>query len=452
MLTRRKFVSNGCALGVASAVAPFVSATTCPELDELSGYRAIVCINLAGGNDSFNMMVPTGRATFGLYRRARGNLALEQADLLHLPWRDQRDRRFGLHPTMANLAEMFSQGEAAIISNVGTFDPDFRQASPSLRSAPLTDFGSHSSQITRWQTCSSNARTWSGWAGRMADLLQPQACDRHVAMNLSLSGPNILQLSNLAPPFQCSTTATATDRKKGLPVSVDFDYVNERLAENISRIGRPATKKPRARIQDMTDRQTSELLSSAKEPSLNTRFASDPFSKSLAEITRIVAARDVLNTRRQLFYVSFGGWDHHHQLLTNHASMLSMLNSGLASFRDALRELGVYDDVTTFTVSEFGRSLASNGSGSDHGWGGHQVVFGGSVSGGRLYGEYPDLSPSSTDVLDNGMIVPSTFNEEYFADLANWMGVPKAGLDYVFPQLSALRSFRRKPDRLGLFA
>ena len=185
---------------------------------------------------------------------------------------------------------------------------------------------------------------------------------------------------------------------------------------------------------------------------LETNFASDAFSQQLAEVARVIASRDVLGSRRQTFYVSFDGWDHHHNLLSNHATKLASLSRGLQSFRDALVEIGAFDDVTTFTISEFGRSLKSNGSGSDHGWGGHQIVMGGAVRGAQVYGRYPDLSPSNPLNIGDGIYAPTTSTDEYFAELALWLGLPAAQLDYVLPNLRTFHSASNKNPPLGFVA
>ena len=132
--------------------------------------------------------------------------------------------------------------------------------------------------------------------------------------------------------------------------------------------------------------------------------------------------------------------------------MLPMLSRGLKSFHDALQDLDALSDVTTITTSEFGRSLISNGNGSDHGWAGNQIVMGGAINGGQLLGEYPDLSADSPLHIGGGVIAPTTANDEYFAELALWLGLPPAGLRYVLPNLAALRARRKRLQRPALFA
>ncbi|MGB5346971.1 MAG: DUF1501 domain-containing protein, partial [Woeseia sp.] len=165
-----------------------------------------------------------------------------------------------------------------------------------------------------------------------------------------------------------------------------------------------------------------------------------PFSQSLRQIARVIGARDALGATRQTFFITVGGWDHHDDVIDNQANMLPAISKGLQEFRDALTELGVFDEVTTFTTSDFGRTLTSNGKGSDHGWGGHHVVMGGAVNGGSIYGDYPILSPSSPLDTGRGVYAPTTSVDEYFAELARWFGVPASELDEVLPNVRTFYS------------
>jgi uncharacterized protein (DUF1501 family) len=432
MLTRRRFLANSCAAGVASAVAPLVASQAAVPQIELPGYRAAVCILLSGGNDSFNMLVPTSRDQHRAYQSARENLALDAKSLLQVNGLSSDGHGLGLHPGMPELRDLYAKGELAFLTNVGTLQRPFSAGSPQ----PLAeDLLSHSGQIKQWQTCHAESAT-SGWAGRLADLMHDSACDSNVAMNLSVSGPNVLQLGNTSSTF---AIAPQGRRDQRIPAGVDFGFVNNQMTSRLANIGRPGAVKHRALRQNSAQITTQAALEKADglEPALSTMFASDPFSQRLAEVTRLIAARNTLGSRRQTFFVNFDGWDHHHDLLSNQTTMLPMLSQGLQSFRDALLSMGVYDDVTTFTISEFGRSLASNGSGSDHGWAGHQIMLGGSVKGGNIYGTYPDLSASSEFHIGDGVYAPSTSTDEYFAELALWLGVPPSRLNDVLPNLPA---------------
>mgnify|MGYP001793755155 FL=1 len=152
-------------------------------------------------------------------------------------------------------------------------------------------------------------------------------------------------------------------------------------------------------------------------------------------IARTIAARNSLNVCRQTFYVTFGGWDHHDELTNNQNAMLGVVSQALNDFNNAMNELGVSNDVTTFTISDFGRTLTSNGNGTDHAWGGNVMVMGGSVNGGQVYGPYPDLALNSSLDVGNGVLIPTLSTDEYFAELARWFGVTDTDLLTIFPNL-----------------
>jgi uncharacterized protein (DUF1501 family) len=183
---------------------------------------------------------------------------------------------------------------------------------------------------------------------------------------------------------------------------------------------------------------------------ISTQFGGNQFSQALRQIARVISARDGLGVTRQTFFVTLGGWDHHDDVLVNQAAMLPTVATGLREFRDALQELGVFDAVTTFTTSDFGRTMTSNGKGSDHGWGGHHLVMGGSVNGGRFYGEYPELSDNSPLDVGRGIYVPTTPVDEYFADIALWFGLAAGELEHVLPNIRTFYSPESGTPPLGM--
>jgi uncharacterized protein (DUF1501 family) len=446
-LTRRQFLANGVKLGAAAAVAPSALARDPVHEASLPGYKALVCVYLAGGNDAFNMLVPGDPSQYSDYEYQRGSLALPRNSLLMLP-RPYGGRRFGLHPGMPELRELMSTGDALLVANVGAFEP----APGSGTSLPGNAYA-HQVRIRGWQSCCSHDLAVTGWAGRVADLLESAACEDGICMNLSLGATNLLQVGQTGHAFIINLPRP---RSADAPVSVDFDYLNEKLTRMALQSGRPDLQKLRQARWTRQAQQTGRAIDGIQPlvSSLARRFSPDSFTQKLQQVTRIIAAQDKMRSRRQIFFVSFHGWDHHHDLLANQATMLSTLSKGLASFRDALVDLGVFDTVTTFTASEFGRSLVPNGGGrgSDHGWAGHHIVMGGSVAGGRIAGRYPDLSPHSSDHVSDGVFAPTTSFEDYFAGLALWLGVPGAQIDYVFPNLAELRRARPRTMSHELFA
>ena len=451
MLTRRRFVINSSAIGASLVASPMIMGSS--SLSNASGYRALVCINLAGGNDSFNMLVPSDASQYSAYSDARGNLALNRSNLLDLTGNTKTGRCYGLHSGMPELRELYNNGEAAFVANVGSLKKPFNAAE--LKSN--IDFSpdqllSHTGQMTQWQTGSSLLAGSSGWGGRTADLLQSIFPTGDNPISLSMSGANIFQLGSKTFPYNCEpqkVRSLGTQRSVG----IDFDFVNSQLAKKAyhsvhgASSNWPLTEKT-------TDTETNSALYNDRHnlSDFQSQFAPDPFSQQLSKVAQIISERDTLKPSRQIFYVSFSGWDHHHQLLSNQAEMLPVLSQGLLSFRNALSELGVFGDVTTFTASEFGRSLASNGSGSDHGWGGHQIVMGGGIQGAQVHGHYPELSPLNPLNIGHGVYAPTTSNDQYFAELALWLGVPSSEIGYVLPNLRAFSSRLNKAANLGMFS
>ena len=171
-------------------------------------------------------------------------------------------------------------------------------------------------------------------------------------------------------------------------------------------------------------------------PELMTEFSSHYLSQNLEMVAKTISVKDTLDFQRQVFWVRYGGWDHHDELLNNHSTYLSVVDAALQEFNDALKELGHFDDVTTFVISEFSRKLTSNGNGTDHAWGGNMMAMGGSVNGGLMYGPYPSLALSDNpDLVHSGTLIPRTASDSMFAELAMWYGINVSDLPTLFPNL-----------------
>ena len=239
-----------------------------------------------------------------------------------------------------------------------------------------------------------------------------------------------------------------------LPVGVDFSYYNEQLVARAISANRPAESYRKTRLLGELENESKLIVEEAVAdmPDFETRFADDSFSANLESVARIIAARNELGSHRQIFFVHFDGWDHHHKLLESQAMLLPILSRGLAAFRDALNEANAYDNVTTFTTSEFGRSLENSGGGSDHGWGGHHFIMGGAIRGGRVFGQYPNIAHGSALDVGGGSFLPTTSMEEYIAEMVLWLGVSVADLAYVLPDISKFWCPGSRKAPLGLLA
>ncbi len=410
-------------------------------------YRALVCVSLGGGADSFNMLVPTDTSSYRNYATRRGDLALNRNELLPLRRGDKDGRSYALHSGMREVHDLYSAGDVALLANAGPLQGPIRRPT----GASIPDL-SHSDLIAHWHHGSADRKSHSGWAGRAADVLANCGWQDRVPANISLSGRNVMQLGAFSAA--ANLQSSPYQRRSGLPAGVDFSYVNEQLAEQAINAGRPGSARRKTQSLDKIETESRLILEDAvaDTPEFKTRFAPDPFSADLQQVARIIAARSKLGARRQIFFVHFDGWDHHHKLLQNQAMLLPILSRGLAAFRDALIEHDAFDDVTTFTMSEFGRSLESNGSGSDHGWGGHQILMGGAVRGEHVYGHYPNLANGSPLDIGRGVFAPTTSTDEYFAELALWLGIPESQLQYVLPNISAFYLPSNNVPPLGFLA
>ncbi|MEM8983454.1 MAG: DUF1501 domain-containing protein [Pseudomonadota bacterium] len=443
MLNRRHFLGHSCALGVAGATV----ASTLGQLAlsreaaaQQSGYRALVCVLLAGGNDSYNMLVPTSAAQYAEYAAIRSDLALPANELLALPGSTANGETYGVHPGMPELATLFNNGEAALIANVGTLLEALDAAAIEAGTArvPVGLF-SHSDQINQWQTAAPADRIADGWGGRIADRLQGVNAANGISMNISLSGTNVFQSGLNSTEYSIGPAGNGVVGINGYGESDEFGQFRTTSIDALLGIEQSnlLRREYRQRLRTSIDAQSVFAAALSQAPMLTTSFGAGPFSQALRQIARVISVRDGLGATRQTFFVTVGGWDHHDEVINNQAMMLPAISQGLIEFRNALVELGVFADVTTFTTSDFGRTLTSNGRGSDHGWGGHHVVMGGAVNGGQIYGDYPLLASNSPLDVGRGIYIPTTSIDAYFAELALWFGVSTADIDYVLPNLRA---------------
>ena len=403
----------------------------------VSDYKALVCILLAGGNDSFNMLVPRGASEYSEYQRVRSNLALAQNSLQALQG-THSGKQLGLHAGMPELAELFNSGDAAFIANVGTLVEPTTLSRYNSGSAqlPLGLF-SHADQIMHWQTSVPDSRSARGWGGRVADILHSVNPNQRISMNISLGGTNTFQSGNQTVSYEIRPSGNG---------AVQPDFLSEEPS-SFSAIARSGVRSLiDAQYKNLFQQTFAHTHARAIDASyefsnaigaqtISTAFSSSQLSQALQMVARTIAARDTLGMQRQTFFVMMDGFDHHDELLNNHAAMLPVLSKALTEFNAAMRELQVHDQVTCFTASDFARTLTSNGRGSDHGWGGNQIVMGGAVNGGLVYGNYPDLGLGNALDTGRGRLIPSLSTDEYFAELAQWFGVPNSQLGEIFPNL-----------------
>ena len=440
--SRRRFLGSACA-----AVGMTSLASTAFDLRRIAAaasgpgdFRALVCLFLYGGNDGNNTVVPRG-ADYASYRAARGALALPEPSLLPIAGTPD-GRQWGLHPRLPRLQSLFAERRAAIVANVGPLVAPLTRAEFEAGGAAVPpQLFSHSDQTLHWQTSLPDQPSRTGWGGRIVDLVHSLDHNPRVSMAMSLGGSNTFQVGNAVAQYQVSPegvvglTGYVDDPAYGDPPS---NLIRRVMAQSYGNLFAQGYRDVFDRALEQ-DRALAAALSSV--PALHTAFPDNDLGRQLRMVARLISARGALGLSRQIFFVATGGYDTHTQqvaegpLVGAHASLLGELDGALAAFYAATTELGVAPQVTTFTASDFGRTYASNGDGSDHGWGGHHVVVGGAVAGGSIYGTMPVLSVGGPDDVGDGRWIPTTAVDEYAATLARWFGVSAGDLQTVLPNL-----------------
>ena len=401
-------------------------------------YKALVCLFLAGGNDSFNMLVPRGPTEHGEYAQIRGDLALPADRLLPIAPRTSDGRAYGVHPGMPEVQRLFGTGDLAFVANVGSLVEPTTKGAIDAGSARLPlGLYSHSDQITHWQTSLPDRRSAICWSGRMADLLRSSNSNDTVSMNLSLAGTNIFQSGTRVVPYAIRPEGDGSVGIVGYGRGGAFDRLRTTAINSLldQRYQNLFMETFAATARGAIDAHQEFSGALGAQAPLDTPFSANGVSQSFRMVARTIAARRALRMRRQTFFILFGGWDHHDEVLNSQAQMLPVVSRALGEFHSALAELGVLRDVVTFTASDFGRTLTSNGRGSDHAWGGHHMVMGGAVRGGEIYGTYPQLYAGNELDTGRGRLIPTTSCDEYFAELASWFGVADSDLTTVLPNL-----------------
>ncbi|HEX5054674.1 MAG TPA: DUF1501 domain-containing protein [Planctomycetota bacterium] len=411
-----------------------------------AGYKALVCVFLDGGNDSFNMIVPRDAAGHAVYSVSRGQLAVPQGQLLPiLPTSGGDTRQWGVHPAAPQLRDLFEAGTMAIVGNVGTLLAPMTKAQYVNGTVPKpAQLFSHSDQSTLWQLPSARDDVAHGWGGRMADLVLSMNTGA-LSPAISVAGSTRLLRGQTVVPYSIGTDGST-------PLNGTWGAAGTHRLQTLRQILGAAQGSAMAReFADLHDQaiELDGLIRGALNAAvpLGTAFPANFLAQQLRMVARMISVRQPLGALRQVFFVRQGGYDTHDEQLAKHPQLLAELGSALAAFQAAMVELGVETEVTTCTLSEFGRTLTSNGRGSDHGWGGNQLVMGGAVQGRRIFGAMPNLALGGPDDGGLGRIIPTTAVEQMSATLANWFGVPSGEMNSLFPRLAQFAT----PD-LGFMA
>ena len=452
-LSRRAFLCRSAQLGAMGAASSYALGLAgigeAAAFSANGGYKALVCVFLYGGNDHANTLIPYDPANYARYSAIRGGngseagggIALPRASLANTVLRAPEDQRmtdditYALAPTMPRLKAHFDSGAMAPLLNVGPLVAPLTRAQYDNRSVPVpTKLFSHNDQQSTWQSSEPEGSP-SGWGGRMGDLaLSANTNSMFTAINAT--GNAVFLSGRNAVPYQVSPGGATLFR----PLSNGRLFQSSPAAGALETILRTGTGNVLANDYAAMNARSityggfvNDALSNA---SLATDFGTgNRLADQLRTVAAMIASRQALGVTRQVFLVSMGGFDNHDGLIGTHEGLLGQVDAAMDAFYRATLELGVAQQVTTFTASDFGRTLASNGDGSDHGWGSYHFILGGAVRGGRFYGRAPQIALNTADQVGSGRLLPTTSVDEYSATLARWFGVANSELPSIAPNI-----------------
>lgn len=503
-LTRRELLRRAgpaALLGTAAPLGLNLAALGTASAQTATEYKALVCVFLFGGNDSYNTVLATDAAPWKAYTTLRNqapdSLALmapgvapnsgasayspaRLGGVLPIAPAKPQGRTYALHPLLSSLVPLFNtQKRLALVANVGPLvQPTTKAQYASSAHAKPPKLFSHNDQQSVWQSLATEgART--GWGGRMADLLLA-GNGNSMFTAVSTTGTSVWLAGSNARQYQ--VTPTGAIRPGGTSLfgsGVALPYLktvmtsatsNHVMARDLAALGSRAFAAESSLSAALPSAGTAPWGTAAGNYDQNTdpllKFTSpgsgtaviNPLATQLQMVARMIQARSSLGVKRQVFFVALNDFDTHDNQNRRHSEALAQLNHGLAYFDKVINSLGLGANVTTFTASDFGRTLTSNGDGTDHGWGGHHFIMGGAVKGGDLYGTFPTLGPknannndfdSSADLLANGALLPTSSVDQYAATLGRWLGLSDAALLDVLPNLKNFDASVRNLGFLG---
>ena len=445
--SRRAFLQRASALSVAGVAVPWalnLAAMAEASAAAATDYKAIVCVFLYGGNDYGNTLVPYDAPNYNAYQQLRPTLAYARASLdatVLTPTVVPTDtngvpHQYALAPELAPLLPIFNTGRMGVVLNVGTLIQPTTKLQYTNKTVPLPPkLFSHNDQQSVWQSSAPEGAT-SGWGGRMGDLFQSGNGNATFTC-VNMSGNAVYVAGKTAVQYQVSTNGPVPLAGLKSPLfgsSACSDALRALVSEPRAHLFESEYNRVSKRSIDADGVLTSALSSA---PAIATPFpASNNLGDQLKMVARIISSASTVGAKRQVFFVSLGGFDNHDGLVTDHPPLLTAVADAMAAFYNSTVELGVASQVTTFTASDFGRTLSGNSDGSDHGWGSMHFVLGGAVNGKRFYGTAPVVANNGPDDVGQGRLLPTTSVDQYGATLGRWLGLTDSDLLTVLPNLS----------------
>lgn len=454
-LTRRTMFERMGKLAIVGGAAPFaLNLAALGEAAAFSGgdYKALVCIFMHGGNDQSSTLIPYDPANYDRYSELRGGgagqtaggIAYARADLANTVLNTSQtltdDQKLALAPQLTSLRSLWNSGRLAMQLNVGpliqpTTLAQYQSTNRTANPLPPRLF-SHNDQASVWQSLGAEGST-TGWAGRLGDLALSDN-NNSLMTCISAAGNAVMLSGDTALQYQINTTGAIP--VNGLKSNLfGSQACSEALNTLINQSSGHVFEAEYNRVLKRSIAWEGTVSGALNAAPVANAFAQTSSSNALATqlkiVARLIAARANLGIKRQVFFVQHGGYDTHDGTNNIHPKQMQQLNEAMLAFYTATVEMGVSEKVTTFTASDFGRTLSSNGTGTDHGWGSHHFLMGGAVNGGRFYGTAPKISISSDDQVGQGRLLPTTSVDQYAATLARWFGASSSEIANIFPNI-----------------
>ncbi len=474
--SRRAFLRRSAQLALAGTALPTaINLAAIGDAAAFNGadpYKALVCVFLYGGNDYANTVVSYDQATYDKYRTIRTNIALARDSLIPTLLNPDAanvlpdGRQYALHPSMTKMATLFNAGQMAVQLNVGPLmapinKAQYQGSNRTLYPLPPKLF-SHNDQQSIWQSSSPEGST-IGWGGNAGDLAM-SSNGNSLFTCISVTGNAVFLAGDSALSYQVGSggavkiNSTSYDVYGSTAVRDAMRTLTQQTRTNVLESTYNTVTKRAITSEDSVTKAlaTGPAAGATGEfPEFDALGNSNPLASQLKTVARLIAARTTLGNKRQVFMVSLGGFDLHDNLINGHVTNMTRVSDALDAFYRATVKLGVDQSVTAFTASDFGRTLTSNGDGSDHGWGNHHFVVGGAVNGKRFYGKAPGMgngstpSPDDQDHVGQGRLLPTTSVDQYAATLARWFGVEDGEMAGVLPNIGRFAANANYPTNLG---
>ncbi|KZN54793.1 hypothetical protein N474_17325 [Pseudoalteromonas luteoviolacea CPMOR-2] len=440
-MNRRKFLKTASASVVASSILNMGQALANTQVagDE---YRALVCVFLYGGMDNHDTIIPYDTDSYNKWAQIRQPLLSQyttKRDLaglvpINTPTRFS-GRQFALPPEMAGIANLYQSGKLSIIGNVGPLLEPVTASSIKAETAKLPSrLFSHNDQQSTWMSGKAEGAQY-GWAGRLNDaLISSGVQEANTFSAVTTSSAGLLVTGTNTTPYH------VTDGKAATIDLLNQFAGNEEVQAHFSALGHQTSNVLEQDISTKINQsfEANEMYNTAiSGQTLNIpTFPTTLLGRQLESVTRSIAIKEQLQTKRQIFVVAMGGFDTHSEQVRSLPKLQAALDGALTAFNNAMESMGLSNNVTLFTASDFGRTLAINGDGTDHGWGAHHFVMGGAINGGTIFGDIPQAEFNHELDAGSGRLIPTMAVDQYAASLGNWLGLDDTTLSSVFPNLS----------------